>query len=222
MKVLIVEDDSRIARPLARDLRQQYHSVDIATDGMQGWHYAQSADYDLILLDLMLPKLDGISLCKRLRAAHCEASVLMLTAKDTTSDKVIGLDAGADDYLVKPFKLVELSARIRALQRRGRALAPPVLQHDKLQLNPVNRVVMYKESELLLTPTEHLLIEHFLRHPGQVLSRAALLSKLWDFDKTSGETTVKTHIANLRSKLKAAGDSKGLIETVYGVGYRLA
>ena len=124
MKILIVEDDHRIASPLAKDLRYQNHVVEVARDGLAGWDYADGGDFDLILLDLMLPKLDGITLCKRLRQANSPALILMLTAKDTTQDKVLGLDAGADDYLVKPFTLEELSARIRALARRSREPAP--------------------------------------------------------------------------------------------------
>lgn len=221
MKILIVEDDDRIAAPLAKDMRYQHHSVDIAKDGIEGWEYAQAADYDLILLDLMLPRLDGIGLCKRLRLAQCQSIILMLTARDTTSDKVIGLDAGADDYLVKPFKLEELSARIRALQRRSRELMPPTLRHGDLQLDPATQVVTYGEEILSLTPKEYSLLEHFIRHPGQVLSRSALLNKLWEFDQESGEGTIKTHLTNLRSKLKTAGSPKDLIETIYGRGYRL-
>ncbi len=221
MKILIVEDDSRIANPLAKDLRHQHHSVDVAEGGTAGWNYVQAAEYDLILLDLMLPKLDGISLCKKLRSAGCQSHVLMLTAKDTTSDKVVGLDAGADDYLVKPFQLEELSARIRALQRRSRDLALPSLQHGDLQLDTASQRVTYGKNELSLTPKEYLLLEHFLRHPGQVMSRSALLDKLWEFDQESGEGTIKTHLTNLRGKLRAAGSPKDFIETVYGMGYRL-
>ncbi len=222
MKILIVEDDKRIANPLARDLRHQHHSVDVAQDGVEGWDYAQAANYDLILLDLMLPRLDGIGLCKKLRAAGCQANILMLTARDRTGDKVIGLDAGADDYLVKPFKLEELSARIRALQRRGRELISSIFQYGDLQLDPASQRVSYAKTEIALTPKEYLILEHFLRHPGQVLSRSALLDKLWEFDQESGEGTIKTHLTNLRSKLKAAGSPKDFIETVYGMGYRLA
>ena len=222
MKILIVEDDDRIALPLARDLRHQLHGVDIAQDGIEGWDYTQAAKYDLILLDLMLPRLDGISLCKKLRSAQCQSLILMLTARDTTNDKIVGLDAGADDYLVKPFNLEELSARIRALQRRSREITPPTLQHGDLRLDPTSQVVTYREKLLTLTPKEYLLLEYFIRHPGHVLSRSALLDKLWEFDKESGEGTVRTHITNLRSKLKAVGSSKHVIETVYGMGYRLS
>lgn len=221
MKILIVEDDARIAAPLAKDLRHQHHSVDMAKDGIEGWEYVQAASYDLILLDLMLPRLDGISLCKKLRSAQCQSIILMLTARDTTSDKVMGLDAGADDYLVKPFKLEELAARIRALQRRSRELTQVTLQHGDLRLDPTSQRVAYCSETLSLTPKEYLLLEYFMRHPGQVLSRSALLDQLWEFDQESGEGTIKTHLTNLRGKLKAAGSSKDFIETVYGMGYRL-
>ncbi|XZN95106.1 MAG: response regulator transcription factor [Microcoleus sp.] len=221
MKILLIEDDNRISTPLAEDLRHQNHAVDIARDGIEGWDYIQSVNYDLILLDLMLPKLDGIALCKRLRAAKSNALILMLTARDTTSDKVLGLDAGADDYLVKPFELEELAARIRALSRRIPETKPLILSHGDLQLNPSSCTVTYGNQPLSLTPKEYMILECFLRNPVQVLTRAAILDKLWDFDQSSGEGTVKTHITNLRSKLKAAGSSENLIETVYGIGYRL-
>jgi two-component system response regulator QseB len=221
MRILLVEDDDRIAKPLAEDLRHQHHVVDTARDGLAGWEYAQSADYDLLLLDLMLPKLDGITLCKHLRQAKSNVLILMLTARDTTSDKVIGLDAGADDYLVKPFELEELAARIRALSRRSLETKPLVLSHGNLQIDPSSCKATYAGIPLSLTPKEYAILECFLRNPTQVLTRSAILDKLWDFDQSSGEGTVRTHITNLRNKLKAAGSSDNFIETVYGMGYRL-
>jgi two-component system response regulator QseB len=221
MRILLVEDDRRIAKPLAEDLRHQHHVVEIAADGLAGWEAAQSAAYDLILLDVMLPHLDGISLCKRLREAGSQALILMVTARDTTSDKIIGLDAGADDYLVKPFELEELAARIRALSRRSPETKPPVLIHAQLQFDPSTYTVTYAGLPLSLTPREYMILECFLRSPNQVLTRSALLNKLWEFDKSSGEETIKTHILNLRRKLKAAGSPENFIETVYGLGYRL-
>lgn len=221
MKILLVEDDDRIAKPLAEDLRHQHHVVEIAQDGVEGWEYAQATEYDLILLDLMLPRLDGISLCKKLRAAQSPALILMLTAKDTTSDKVMGLDAGADDYLVKPFKLQELAARIRALARRSSETKPLILSYGDLKLDPSTAEVTYGDNLLSLTPKEYLILEYFLRHPRQVLTRSAILEQLWEFENSSMEGTVKTHITNLRRKLKEAGGSGSEIETVYGIGYRL-
>lgn len=221
MKILLVEDDDRIAKPLAEALRHQNHGVEVVKDGVEGWEYATSATYDLILLDLMLPRLDGITLCRRLRDAGSQALILMLTARDTTTDKVVGLDAGADDYLVKPFKLEELAARIRALARRSGETKPNILTHGKLELDPVSCVVNYAGQIIPLTPKEYRLLECFLRSPVQVFSRSALLDKLWDLDQLSGEETIKMHIMNLRRKLKAVGCREDTIETVYGIGYRL-
>jgi two-component system, OmpR family, response regulator QseB len=221
LRILLVEDDDRIAKPLAEDLRHQNFVVEIASDGIKGWEYAQAVTYDLILLDLMLPLLDGISLCKRLRADKYPGFVLMLTAKDTTTDKVIGLNAGADDYLVKPFELEELAARIRALLRRPSEMRPPVLSQGELVLDPACHTVTYAGNALDLTPTEYLILEHLLQNSSQVFTRTMLLNKLWELDCASGEHTVKTHVTNLRRKLKTAGCKDILIETVYGVGYRL-
>jgi two-component system, OmpR family, response regulator QseB len=221
MRILLVEDDDRIAMPLLEDLRQQKHTVDYAKDGMAGWDCAQAIDYDLILLDLMLPQLDGISLCRRLRSNGCTACILMLTARDTTADKVAGLDAGADDYLVKPFDLEELAARIRALSRRTPELKPTVLSHGALQLDPSRRTVCYAGQAIALTPKEFMILEQLLRHPSQVFTRAMLIDRLWEFDQISGEETIKTHVTNLRRKLKLSGSPDNHIETVYGVGYRL-
>lgn len=221
MRILIIEDDERIAKPLAEDLKHQHHVVDIACDGIEGWEYAQAGNYDLILLDLMLPRLDGITLCKRLRASNYNAFILMLTARDTTPNKIIGLDAGADDYLVKPFDLEELAARIRALSRRSQETRQLILMHGDLQLDPRNCHVTYGNKPLSLTHKEYMVLECFLKNPTQVLTRSAILDKLWEFDKLSGEETVKTHITNLRKKLRAVGSSEDFIETVYGIGYRL-
>jgi DNA-binding response OmpR family regulator len=223
MRILIVEDDDRIAKPLAEDLRHQHHVVEIAADGLEGWEYTQAIAYDLILLDIMLPKLDGISLCKQLRQSQYNALILMLTAKDTTSDKIIGLDAGADDYLVKPFDLEELAARIRALCRRSTETKPPILTYGKLQLDPASNEVKYDGQVLILTPKEYMILELFMRHCDRVFSRSEILDKLWEIDKlvSAGDFTVRTHITNLRHKLKDVGMSEDCIETVYGIGYRL-
>ncbi|MDF5717363.1 MAG: response regulator transcription factor [Rhizonema sp. NSF051] len=221
MKILIVEDDERIAQPLAEDLKhEQHHVVDVASNGIEGWEYACSTEYELILLDIMLPKLDGITLCKRLRSAQCNALILMLTALDATSDKVVGLDAGADDYLVKPFELEELAARIRALSRRSLQTRLSILSNGELQINPTNFQVTYAGKEVSLTPKEYLILEWFLKNQNQVFNRSKILEKLWSYDKSSGEETIKTHITNIRKKLKAVA-SEDIIETVYGIGYRL-
>lgn len=221
MRILLIEDDDRIAEPLVEHLIHQYHVVDLAQDGITGWEQAMAAPYDLILLDLMLPRLDGITLCQRLRASRYKALILMLTAKDTTGDKIIGLDAGADDYLVKPFKIQELAARIRALARRSPDIKPPILTCGELQLAPTTHQVTYAGKIISLTPKEYMLLEVFLKNPTRVFTRSELLDKLWGFEDISGEETIKTHLRNLRRKIKEAGSKSEFIENVYGIGYRL-
>jgi len=220
MKILLVEDDERIARALAEALSDQNYAVDIAIDGEEGWAYVEAYQYSLILLDWMLPKLDGIHFCQRLRQHGLHTPVLLLTAKDTSTDKVIGLDAGADDYVVKPFDLQELMARIRALLRRGNSTLPPVLEWGKLRLDPGTTEVVYGNQPLHLTPKEYQLIELFLRQSRRILNRSTILEQLWTSEEPPGEETVKVHIRSLRQKLAAAG-ATDFIETVYGLGYRL-
>lgn len=221
MRLLIIEDDDRIADAIAEDLSDQRYTVDVVYDGQTGWNYIQATQYDLILLDVMLPKLDGIALCRRLRQSGRQTPILMLTAKDSIQDRVLGLDAGADDYLVKPFDLQELAARIRALLRRGDSVNPPILSWERLQLDPSTYEVHYDQQPLDLSPKEYSLLEYFLRHQRRVFSRAQLLEQLWSFENMPDESTIKTHIRSLRQKLEAAGAPKDLIETVYGLGYRL-
>jgi two-component system response regulator QseB len=221
MRILLVEDDDRIAVPLIEDLHHQQYVVDHAPDGLMGWDCTQLVDYDLILLDLMLPKLDGITLCKRLRSHGYNGLILMLTARDTTTDRVAGLDSGADDYLVKPFEIEELAARIRALGRRPPQLQQTSLKQGNLQLNPTTHQVSYASCPIELTPKEFLLLHHFMLHPGQTFTRSMILDKLWELDHDSGEGTVRTHINNIRRKLENVSSHESFIETVYGVGYRL-
>lgn len=221
MRILLVEDDERIATVVADSLTEQRYIVDIAGDGETGWEFAEALPYDLILLDIMLPKLDGVSLCQRLRQAGYTIPILMLTAKDTSEDKVTGLDVGADDYVVKPFNLPELSARIRALLRRGNVSLQPILEWQQLQLNPGTYEVNYAENSLHLTPKEYSLLELFLRNTNLVLSRSAILDHLWSFEDPPSEEAVKVHIKELRKKLRKVGAPPDFIETVYGLGYRL-
>jgi len=220
MKILLVEDDERIARALAEALSDQNYAVDIAIDGEEGWDYVEAYQYSLILLDWMLPKLDGIHFCQRLRQHGLHTPVLLLTAKDTSTDKVIGLDAGADDYVVKPFDLQELMARIRALLRRGNSTLPPMMEWGKLRLDPGTTEVVYGNQPLHLTPKEYQLIELFLRQGRRTLNRSTILEQLWTSEEPPGEETVKVHIRSLRQKLAAAG-ATDFIENVYGLGYRL-
>lgn len=221
MKILLVEDDQRIALPLAETLRDRQYLVDLAEDGEKGWELLQAFSYDLILLDIMLPKLNGVQLCQRLRQAGIQSPVLMLTARDSSEDKVLGLDAGADDYVIKPFDLAELTARIRALLRRGSVVLPTILEWGELRFNPSSYQVSYAGEIIHLTPKEYQLLELFLRKHQIVLSRSAILDSIWSFEEPPGEETVKVHLKDLRKKLKKAGAPPDFIETVYGLGYRL-
>jgi DNA-binding response OmpR family regulator len=221
MRILLVEDDLRLAETLAEALTDQRYVVDIATDGEAGWYQVKTLDYDLLLLDVMLPELDGISLCHRLRAQGYNLPILMLTACDTLNDEVTGLDVGADDYVVKPIDLQKLFARIRALLRRGNFTASPVLEWGGLNLNPSTYEVSYGGMPIHLTPKEYSLLELLLRNGRRVLSRSAMIEHVWSLESPPEEHTVKVHIRGLRQKLKAAGASEELIETVHGMGYRL-
>lgn len=221
MRILIVEDDEFTAKALSSILSDQNYAVETAADGETGWELVESFSYDLILLDVMLPKLDGISLCQRLRSHGVQVPILLLTGRDTGHDKAIGLDAGADDYVVKPFNAEELVARIRALLRRGGAATSPVLEWGNLRLDPSTCEVSYGARLLPLTPKEYALLELFLRNHHRVYSCSMILEHLWSFEDTPGEEAVRTHIKGLRQKLKAAGAPTDLVETVYGIGYRL-
>jgi DNA-binding response OmpR family regulator len=221
MKILLVEDDFRISQAIAEALTEQNYIVEIVGDGNSGFAIAETGSFDLIILDLTLPKLDGISLCQKLRQSGNKTQILMLTARDSNQDKVLGLDVGADDYVVKPFDLSELLARIRALMRRVSIVYSPVLEWERLTLNPNECHAAYNHQSLTLTPKEYALLELFLRHGSCVLSRQAILDKLWLFEESPGEETVKVHLQSLRRKLKALGAPPNWIETVYGMGYRL-
>jgi DNA-binding response OmpR family regulator len=216
-----VEDDELVAEVLKKALIAQHYLVDLAADGQEGWELAEAFEYDLILLDLMLPKLDGLSFCKQRRAIGDRTPIVMLTGQDTSTSKVISLDTGADDYIIKPFDLQELLARIRALLRRGSSNLTPVLEWDCLRLDPSNCHVTYNEQLLHLTAKEYGLLELFLRNTQRIFSQSALLDHLWSFEEPPSENTVRAHIKSLRQKLKKAGAASDLLETVYGLGYRL-
>ncbi|MCU0568340.1 MAG: response regulator [Oculatellaceae cyanobacterium Prado106] len=221
MKILIIEDDALIAQTLTLILNQQNYAVEVATDGLAGWDLITAFDYDLLILDVMLPKLNGIDLCRRVRSKGLQMPILLLTGRDSGHDKAIGLDAGADDYLVKPFDGEELVARIRALLRRAGNGSAPILSWGSLQLDPSSCEVTYKAQLLPLTPKEYALLELFLRNPRRVFSCSMILEHLWTYEEMPGEEAVRTHIKGLRHKLKAAEVSSDVIETVYGIGYRL-
>jgi DNA-binding response OmpR family regulator len=221
MKILLIEDDEITASALAEALETHHYKVDTAADGQTGLELAQVYKYDLILLDITLPKLDGMTLCRQLRSQGHQMPILLLSAKNSSSDRVMGLEAGADDYVVKPYDLPELIARIRALLRRGSSTLPAVLTWEKLQLDPETSLVTYEGKPLHLTPKEYGLLELFLRNPQRIFSRSVILDRIWSSDEFPGEEAVTTQIKGLRQKLKAAGMKANFIETVYGLGYRL-
>jgi diguanylate cyclase (GGDEF)-like protein len=220
MRILLVEDDEVLLDVLLKSLINQHYIVDAVEDGQTAWEYAQSANYDLILMDVGLPKLDGITLCQKLRADGCSTPILLITARDASSDRIRGLDAGADDYLIKPLDLGELQARVRALLRRKEVAHTTILQVGELRLDPGSCQVSYAEKQLILTPKEYSLLELFLRNPSQVFSRSQIIDHLWTLNDPPLEESVKAHIKGLRQKLKAAG-AVDWIENVYGIGYRL-
>jgi two-component system OmpR family response regulator len=220
MRVLVVEDEPRMSRLLKRGLEEEGHAVDVAADGPEGLWLATENSYAAIILDVMLPGFDGFELCRKLRAGGIWAPVLMLTARDAVGDRVRGLDAGADDYLVKPFSLLELAARLRALARRDDRARPAVLTVGGLRLDPATKQAWRDKSEIQLSPKEFSLLELFLRHPGTVLTRSQILGAVWDFAYDGGSNVVDQYVAYLRRKVDLPFGRHD-IETVRGMGYRL-
>jgi DNA-binding response OmpR family regulator/HPt (histidine-containing phosphotransfer) domain-containing protein len=221
MKILVVEDDEFTAGALTSILDKHRYTVEVASDGQAAWGLVQAFGYDLILLDVMLPKLDGISLCQKMRTEGYQMPILLLTGRDSSHDKAIGLDAGADDYVIKPFSEEELMARIRALLRRGGLTAQPILEWGCLHLDPSTCEVSYGTQLLSLTPKEYGILELFLRNQHRVFNCGMIIEHLWSYEEAPGEDAVRTHIKGLRHKLKKAGVPTDPIETVYGIGYRL-
>ena len=220
MRVLVVEDDVKMAGLLQRGLREEGHAVDVARTGDDAVWMGQAAEYDAIVLDLMLPGLDGPSVCRRWRESGVWAPVLMLTARDAVEDRVAGLDAGADDYLAKPFAFAELLARLRALARRGASERPAVVEIGDLRLDPATRQVWRGDVEIPLSTKEFALLETFMRRPGQVLSRLQLLEHAWDYAYENRSNVVDVYVRYLREKIDRPF-GRTSIETVRGAGYRL-
>ena len=216
MRALVVEDQPKLASLIQRGLSEEGYAVDVAPDGPQALVRATATEYDVIVLDVMLPGLDGFEVCRRLRAQTVQSPVLMLTARDGVDDRIAGLDLGADDYLTKPFAFDELLARLRALTRRGALERTPVLAVGELRLDPRTKHVWRGEEEVDLSAKEFALLETFMRHPGQVLSRYELLEHAWDFAYENRSNVVDVYVRYLRQKLGASA-----IETVRGAGYRL-
>ena len=220
MRVLIVEDEVKMARALRRGLEQEGYAVDTALDGHEGLHRATEWDYDAVVLDVMLPGLDGIEVCRRLRLAGRWPPVLMLTARDGVADRIGGLDAGADDYLIKPFAFEELLARLRAQVRRGVGERPAVLTVADLVLDPAAHAVTLSGRAVPLSTREFALLEFLMRHAGQVVSRGAILEHVWDCNYDGMSNVVDVYVGYLRRKLEQPGGGVR-IRTVRGVGYGL-
>ncbi len=220
MRVLIVEDEAKMAGLLKRGLEEEGYAVDSADDGREALWLATENPYDAIVLDVMLPDLDGFEVCRRLRSAERWSPVLMLTARDAVPDRVSGLDAGADDYLTKPFSFAELLARLRALVRRGNQERPPVLAAGDLTLDPATRRVARDDVPIELTAKEFALLEFLMRHPGEVLSRTRLIEHVWDFAYEGDSNVVDVYVRYLREKVDRPFGMDS-IETVRGAGYRL-
>jgi two-component system OmpR family response regulator len=220
MRLLLVEDDEKLARSVGKGLRNEGYAVDVAADGDAALFHARVWDYDAVLLDVMLPERDGFDVCRTLRASGCWAPVLMLTARGQIADRVSGLDAGADDYLIKPFDFDELLARVRALVRRRPGKRPALLEVGDLVVDPATRHVARAGQEVRLTAREFALLEFLAAHPGQVLSRTLLLEHVWDSNYAGSTNIVDVYVGYLRKKLEYPF-GKPLIRTVRGVGFAL-
>lgn len=223
MRILIVEDNEKLANSISRGLTQEGYSVDSVFDGETAEKRLDlyGADYDLVILDLLLPDASGLDICRNMRKKNMTTPILVLTARDTTEDKVAALDSGADDYLTKPFSFSELTARIRAILRRpSESVLPPTLVSGNLELNPGTREVFSGKKPITLTLKEFSLLEYLMRHPKTIVNREELYTHLWDFSDNALSNVVDVHIKNLRKKLDE-GNGSPRIETIRGVGYRL-
>jgi DNA-binding response OmpR family regulator len=221
MYILVIEDDLALSEALVEILESQSYKVDQAFDGDVAWDLMNTCSYDLLLLDLNLPGLDGISLCHRLRSSQNSCPVLMLTARDTSQDKIRGLDVGADAYMVKPFSWDELNAQIRALLRRNHLSNSAILTWELLSLNPLTYEVRYQQTEVRLTPKEFAILKLLIQQGRRVLSRQFILESVWETSQWPGEEGVKSHLKTLRAKLAKAGAPKDFIQTIHGFGYQL-
>lgn len=220
MKILVVEDESRVAQFIRKGLQEEGHVVDLATDGVEALALASVTEYDVIILDVMLPGKSGYHVASELRAERNATPILMLTARDSRDDIVHGLDVGADDYLTKPFDFAELLARIRALARRSQPIQENTLRFADIEMDRIQHLVRRGGEPLDLTPTEFNLLEALMRKPGQVVKRTELLDRVWGMSFDPGTSLIDVHMANLRKKLEKGGGSR-VISTVRGVGFKL-
>jgi len=223
MRILVIEDDRKIAGAIKKGLQQESYAVDISYDGQDGLGQALTIEYDLIILDRMLPEVDGIQICRAIRDKDNKTPILILTAKDKISDRVFGLNAGADDYLAKPFAFEELLARIRALLRRPHEVKENILKVDDLVLNSLTFEVKRDDKKINLSSTEFALLEYLMRNPGRILTKTNIIDHVWDYDADILPNTVEVYIGYLRNKIdKPFPRKQPLIHTARGFGYKLA
>lgn len=221
MQILIVEDEEKIANFLRRGLLEESYAVDIASDGENALYKIFINEYDLIILDLLIPKVDGITVCRKIREVNANIPILVLTAKDAIEDKVEALDAGADDYMTKPFSFSEFLARVRALIRRGKKADPTVLKIANLSLDPSTRTAKREGKTIILTTREYALLEYFMRNSNRILSKSELLEHVWDYNYAGLSNILETYIKYLRKKIKVHSNDRELIYTMRGSGYIL-
>jgi DNA-binding response OmpR family regulator len=220
MRLLVVEDDRKIAGIIKKGLTEEGFAVDLAFDGDEGAYLAESESYDLIILDLLLPKTDGLTICRNLRSREIKTPILILTAKTAIDDRVDGLNAGADDYLTKPFSFRELSARIHALLRRTQETLPTVLKAKNLELDPVKHIVTRNGKQVKLSAKEFAILEYLLRHKNQLVTRTMILEHVWDYNFEPLSNVVDVFMTHLRKKIDKSKNN-ALIETIHGVGFKL-
>lgn len=221
MRILLIEDEKKLSNNIKESLSDQGYAIDQAFDGEEGLYLAESESYDVIILDLMLPKMDGVSVCQQIRSKHNIVPILMLTARSQLDDKITGLDVGADDYLTKPFEFAELKSRINALLRRSHKQIENVIRIDNLEINPSKHLATRGGKEIDLTPKEFAILEFMARHRDEVVTRTQIAEHTWDYNFESFSNVIDVFIATLRKKIDS-GAKRKLIHTVHGVGYKLA
>lgn len=220
MRILVIEDERRLSSIIKKGFMEDGFAVDQAFDGEEGLYLAESEDYDLIVLDLMLPKIDGVEVCKTLRKKRVRTPILMLTARSSTEDKITGLDNGADDYITKPFSFIEFRSRVHALIRRSHQDTLPVLHVNGLTLDPLKHKVIRDGKDISLTPKEFAILELLMRHKGEVVTRTIIIEHVWDYNFDGMSNIVDVFVVTLRKKVEKGFKNK-LISTIHGVGYAI-
>lgn len=221
MRVLVIEDEMRLATVIKKGLTEDGFAADVAHDGEEGLFLAESETYDAIVLDIMLPKIDGLEVCRQLRHKNIKTPILMLTAKSTVEDKVAGLDSGADDYMTKPFAFMELRSRIHALLRRGASNSSPLLSILDLTVDPMKHTVVRNGEKIVLTPKEFSILEILLRHKDEVVTRTMITEHVWDYNFDGMSNVVDVFVASLRRKIDKKSEIK-LLHTIHGIGYKIS